>query len=381
MKKRWMIPVVVLAALAAVLMLAGCRLEGMNDGVICGLPVERAAAEEVAADQPASGSWGQINQSMERPENWQSYVENSLFTLGSGEPMEGFPEYTVLDFGTYPSIDGSTVCVPLGMELARQHLGLSEEDLPGFVTFSTTHNAYVRLINQQPNPTVSIASRKAVMDPEKPVSLFLGTEPSDEELKLAADAGVELVKVPFCYDAFVFLVNGRNPVDGLTVQQIRDIYTGKIVSWGMVGAEAEMAEKVIKAYQRPKNSGSQTAMENLVMQGVALSGAEPAYITDGMSDLIRQIGDFENGPLSLGYSYLYYVDGMYKSGEVKVLAVDGFAPTEDNLRAGAYPFTTCYYAVYRKGDADAEAFVSWLTGEAGQKCVRQAGYIPVMDGV
>lgn len=378
MKKFWSIPALVLAALMAVQLLTGCWLADRNDGVICGLPVKRASAEETAADQPASGSWGQINQSMERPENWQQYVENSLFTLGSGAPMEGFPEYTVLDFGTYPSIDGSTVCVPLGMELARQHLGLSEEDLPGFVTFSTTHNAYVRLINQQPNPTVSIASRNAVMDPEAPVSLFLGTEPSDEELQLAADAGVELVKVPFCYDAFVFLVNGENPVEGLTIRQIRDIYTGKTVDWGMVGGEPGM---VIKAYQRPKNSGSQTAMENLVMQGVALSGAEPAYITDGMSDLIRQIGDFENGPLSLGYSYLYYVDGMYKSGEVKVLAVDGVSPAEENLRSGAYPFTTCYYAVYRKGDADAEAFVSWLTGEAGQKCVRQAGYIPVMDGV
>lgn len=325
--------------------------------------------------QPASGSWAQINQSMERPENWQRYVENSLFTLGGGVPMESYPEFTQLDWGTYLSIDGSTVCVPLGMELARQHLGISEEDLPGFVTFSTTHNAYMRLIEGKPNPMVSIASQNAVMDPEEPVRLFLGTEPSDEELQIAADAGVELVKVPFCYDAFVFLVNGKNPVDTLTVQQIQQIYSGSIIRWGDVGGEAG---KLIRAYQRPTNSGSQTAMENLVMQGVALSGAEDAFITDGMSDLIAVVGDYENGPQSLGYSYLYYVEGMYKSGEVKVLAVDSIAPTEENLRSGAYPFTTCYYAVYRKGDAEAEAFASWLTSEVGQKCVRQAGYVPVM---
>jgi len=60
------------------------------------------------------------------------------------------------------------------------------------------------------------------------------------------------------------------------------------------------------------------------------------------------------------------------------LAVDGIAPTEENLRSGAYPSTTCYYAVYRKGDAEAEAFANWLTSEVGQKCVRQAGYVPVM---
>ncbi|MBO5502032.1 MAG: substrate-binding domain-containing protein [Clostridia bacterium] len=339
----------------------------------CGAALSESPAQDA---QPTSGSWAQINQSMERPDNWQSYVENSLFTLGSGMPMEDYPEYTLLDWGTYPSIDGSTVCVPLGMELARQHLGISEEDLPGFVTFSTTHNAYMRLIEGKPNPTVSIASQYAVLDPDKPVNLFLGTEPSDEELQIAADAGVELVKVPFCYDAFVFLVNGKNPVDSLTVKEIQQIYSGSIIQWGDVGGESG---KLIRAYQRPTNSGSQTAMENLVMKGVALSGAEDAYITDGMSDLIAVVGDYENGPQSLGYSYLYYVEGMYKSGEVKVLAVDGIAPSEENLRSGAYPFTTCYYAVYRKGDTDAEAFAAWLTGEEGQQCVRQAGYIPVLN--
>ncbi len=352
MKKRW------LTVILAMVMMVLPGLGGM-----------------AALAEAASGSWGQINQPMEQPDNWQPIVENSLFTIGGGVPMEGYPEVTVLDYGTYPSIDGSTVCVPLGMELARQHLGLSEDDLPGFVNFSTTHNAYVRLIGQKPNPTVVIGSRNAMMDPEKPVNLFLGTEPSDEELQMAAEAGVELMKVPFCYDAFVFLVNGQNPVSELTVEEIRQIYSGSIFSWDKVGGPSG---QLIVAYQRPANSGSQTAMENLVMQGVALAGAEPAYVTDGMGDLVRQIGDFENGPQALGYSYLYYVDTMYKSGEIKVLTVDGVTPTEENLRSGAYPFTTCYYAVYRKGDALAEGFANWLAGPEGQQVVRQAGYIPVL---
>lgn len=326
--------------------------------------------------EASSGSWAQINQSIERPENWRQYVENSPFALSESSPMENYPGYSLVKYGTYPSIDGSTVCVPLGMELARQHLGLEESDLPGFVTFSTTHNAYVRLIEGRANPSVSIASRSAVLDPEAPVRLFLGTEPSDEELRMAENAGVELVKVPFCYDAFVFLVNGSNPVNNLTVQEIRMIYSGEIIHWDKVGGKAG---EMIFAYQRPKNSGSQTAMENLVMQGIPLAAAQPSMVTSGMGELVYQVGNYDNGPRALGYSYLYYVDGMYKSGDVKVLSVDGIAPTEENLRSGKYPFTTCYYAVYVKGDTETEAFVDWLTGEEGQKCVRQAGYIPVMD--
>ena len=65
---------------------------------------------------------------------------------------------------------------------------------------------------------------------------------------------------------------------------------------------------------------------------------------------------------------------MENSG-IKVLAVDGIAPTDENLRSGAYPFTVNYYAVYRRGDANTQAFVDWLVGEEGQKAVRQAGYV------
>lgn len=327
-----------------------------------------------------SGSWGQINQAIERPEGWQRFVENSPFLLGGSEPSGavasvGDSVYAIntRDWGGYPSIDGSTVCVPMAMELARQLLNMEEDDLTGFVSFSTTHYAYERLISRAPNPTVTILSRNEMMDDTHPVDLLLATEPSDEELAMAEEAGVELVKVPFCYDAFVFLVNAKNPVDSLTVQQIRDIYIGKTRLWEDVGGEDGLT---IVPFEREKNSGSQTAMENLVMQGVPLTGAVPNEIVTSMGGLIKRVGDYDNGLNSLGYSYLYYVDALYHSGETKVLSIDGIAPTPENLRSGAYPFSTCYYAVYRKGDLNAAAFATWLVSEAGQRCVQQAGYIP-----
>lgn len=325
-----------------------------------------------------SGSWNHINQTIERPEGWQCHVESSPFVLGESVPageINGTGIFT-RDWGSYPSIDGSTVCVPMAMELARQHLQMQEGDLQSFVCFSTTHSAYERLISRKANPTVTLLSENAMMDDTHPVDLILATAPSDEELAMAAEAGVELMMVPFCYDAFVFLVNAQNPVDNLTVSQIRDIYTGKTREWGAVGGAKDLS---VIPYQRPKNSGSQTAMETLVMQGVPLSGAADNYVADFMGTLLERVGDYDNGPAALGYSYLYYVNDLYHVDAIKVLAVDGIAPTTDNLRSGAYPFTTCYYAVYRKGDANAAAFAEWLQGSAGQSCVRQAGYIPYAD--
>ena len=319
-----------------------------------------------------TGSWGQINQSLERGEDWQRFVEAPTdFQLGDAKPLEGSEGLFIGDWGAYPSIDGSTVCVPLAMELARQWLDLPEEDLNGFVSFSTTPVAYDRLTAGEANPMVTITSRGVMMDDTHPIDIVIGTGPNADERKAAEDAGVELVMVPVCYDAFVFLVNSENPVDSLTAEEIRGIYSGSIFLWSEVGG----TQDVIIPYQRPHGSGSQTAMEELVMAGYALSAAEPNYISDGMADLIAQVGNFDGGLNALGYSYLYYVDALYKSGSLKVLAVDGVAPTPENLRSGAYPYTVYYYAVYAKGNETAERFVDWLVSEQGQACVGQAGYV------
>ncbi|MDL2318273.1 substrate-binding domain-containing protein [Eubacteriales bacterium OttesenSCG-928-A19] len=333
----------------------------------------------MATPGAAEGSWGQINQELARPEGWQRIVTDSAFALGERTEigtLDGRPLYEQA-FGTYPSLDGSTVAVPMAMEFARQHLGLSDEDLAGFVFFSTTHGAYEHLIGKRPNGSAMITSENVAMDERQPVDLILATEPSDDELALAEANGVTLVMKPICYDAFVFITHADNPVQSLTTQQIQAIYTGDIVNWQEVGGE----NAAIHPYQREANSGSQTAMEKLVMQGRPLSAAEENYVTDGMGGLIRRVGSYENSAHSLGYTYQYYIDTLYRSDDIKVLAVDGIAPTAENLRSGAYPFTTNYHAVLRSDDVSAVAgqFLDWMLSPEGQRCIEQAGYIPVLD--
>ena len=328
-----------------------------------------------ACAESSGSSWSQINQSVARGDDWQRIVQNPTdFQLGEAKPLEGGKDLYICAWGDYPSIDGSTVCVPLAMELARQWLDLPEEDLNGFVNFSTTPYAYDRLTNEQGNPMVTIASRGIMMDDTHPIDIVLGTGPNADERAAAEEAGADLVLVPVCYDAFVFLVNSANPVDSLTAEQIRGIYSGAIGRWAEVGGDEN---SLIAAYQRPHGSGSQTAMEELVMDGYELAAAESNYISDGMADLIAQIGNYNNSVNAIGYSYLYYVDSLYKSGSLKVLAVDGVAPTAENLQSSAYPFTVHYYAVYTKGNETAERFVNWMISDEGQACIAQAGYIPL----
>ena len=118
-------------------------------------------------------------------------------------------------------------------------------------------------------------------------------------------------------------------------------------------------------------------MEEMVMKGLIMHNAASNYISSGMSEAVQQIGNYDNGYRAIGYSYLYYVDRLVESENIKVLAVDGIAPTPENLQSDTYPFTVNYYAVYRKGDAQTEAFVNWLVSDEGQLAVAQAGYVPL----
>ena len=334
---------------------------------------EEAYVGEEYEEETSTGSWSQIHQAVSKGENWQQFRTDDRFHLGEKQPLNGYDNLYIMNWGTWPSMDGSTVCVPMAMELARQWLHLEEADMNGFVSFSTTPYAYDRLTQGKPNPLVTIKSQGVMMDDTHPIDLVLATYPNADERQAAADAGVELVYVPFCYDAFVFMVNEANPVDSLTDSAIPEIYTGQHETWASLGGTAQK----LYAYQRPHGSGSQTAMEEMVMAGLEIEKAESNYISDGMSDAVRQIGNYDNGPGAIGYSYLYYVNTLVENSGIKVLAVDGVAPTNENLRTGAYPFTVNYYAVYRSGDANTEAFVNWLVGEEGQKAVQQAGYVPL----
>ncbi len=343
---------------------------------VCLLMVCLLITTPALAENPDTGSWSQINQAVSAGDDWQRFVtddEALQFQLGELTPFSASEGLYIASWGTFPSMDGSTVCVPMAMELARQWLSLPEEDMNGFVNFSTTPYAYDRLIRGQANPLVTIKSQGVMMDDTHPIDLVLATYPNADERQEADDAGVELIYVPFCYDAFIFMINDTNPVDSLTVRQIQEIYTGQVLSWSQLGGK----NRVIDAYQRPHGSGSQTAMEEMVMQGLKMSRVNDNYISDGMADAVQQVGNYNNGQNAIGYSYLYYVNALVESGGIKVLAIDGVAPTDENLQSGTYPFTVNYYSVYRKGDENTEAFVNWLVSDAGQQAVRQAGYVPL----
>jgi phosphate transport system substrate-binding protein len=249
----------------------------------------------------------------------------------------------------------------------------------GFLNFSTTPGAYDKIINGgHTNGMVSKQVSDTLIEEyyfKKRPDIVLATYPSAAELSMAAKAGIELVIKPVCYDAFVFITHKDNPVESLTADQIRKIYTGKITNWKEVGGNSSE----ITAYQREPKSGSQTAMEEMVMKGLSMIKPPTEKINMGMGMMIDAISNYKNNTMSLGYTYKYYIDRLYKSPDIKILKVDGVMPSDENVRNSSYAFVTPYNAVIRSTDINEAGgrFLSWILSDEGQASVSQAGYISI----
>lgn len=277
---------------------------------------------------------------------------------GCGEkpmPEASDPPPPAFTAESYPVIDGSTVTIPLSETLASRLMDLPLEEARQYVLHNKTHPAYVNLIYGK-------------------ADLIFVTGPSEEELQLAEDQGVELEVIPVVHEGFVFLSNEDNPVEGLTLGQIREIYTGKITNWKEVGG----SDMPITAYQRPVNSGSQTGFLEMVMKAEKPMDPPMEQVVAEMGALIDAVAAYDNEPSAIGYSYYYFVMDMWGNDQIKLLSVDGIYPDKDTIRDGSYPLNTAYYGVIRKDEPEnspVREIIDWLLTEEGQQLAEEAGYV------
>lgn len=274
-------------------------------------------------------------------------------TVKSNEEKEQISSEPIFSTENYPRIDGSTATLPLAEAFKANFTGTDIKDVE--VTHTKTHNAYVNLINGD-------------------TDLILVTYPSEEELELAKQNNVELEIVPIVKEAFVFFVNKENSVDNLTLEQIQQIYSGKIKNWKDVGG----TNAEILAFQRPENSGSQSGMLSLVMKDIKMMEPTTETVAMSMADIIDVISDYNNKDTAIGYSYYYYATQMYTSDTMKLLSINGVEPTYENIKNGLYGIQTAYYAVIRKDeleDSDARKLLNEMKSERGQNVAKEAGYV------
>lgn len=309
--------------------------------------------------------------------------ENSLIRIDEKLSID------FVDINTTPRLDGATAFYPVYAAIAQSsYSGLKKEIEANGFRYTSDYwggdNIYLYdpYEYQQAEPLLDICSQlirctqttnayNGLADGNS--DIVFAFKPSDEQIAYAASKGVEFELTLIGYDAFCFFVNNKNPVNNLTIKQIQDIYSGKITNWNKVGGK----NKRIFTFTRPKNSGSQTIMENDVMKNIPINAKFESKVVQTMGQIIVIVDSYLNTSASIGYTFMYYSSNMVTGESIKYIAIDGVSPTHDTVRTGTYLFSTPFYAVTVKGQQTAETkqLLEWLTGTQGQYFIEQCGYV------
>ncbi len=263
-----------------------------------------------------------------------------------------------------PVIDGSTSTYPFTEEVYRAMFVNAAAHPQYPVKHSKSHTSYERLINGEAD------------------MLFASVYPAGDILALAEEKGVELELIPIAYDAMIFFTNPENPVDGLTKAQISDIYVNnRYNTWKDLGG----TDARFYPYCRNNDSGSHAQMEKHFLHGSPIHHKIQSETTSmTMSNILTDVMNvphLDRNGFGLGYSIYYYFNNMDRfydtKTQLKLLSVDGVYPTDDTIADGSYPLSGNAYVVLRKDtpeDAPARRMSEFMLSEAGQECVRLAGY-------
>ena len=197
-----------------------------------------------------------------------------------------------------------------------------------------------------------------------------------EERQAAEANGIQPFEIQVARDALAVIVHLSNPVDSLTLQQISDIYSGKITNWKEVGGE----DRPIVLLSRETNSGTHVYfLEEVIRLGdtenPALFSPDTLLLpsSEGITTEVRQ------NPNAIGYDGLGYV-----TDDVKTIAVaarpgaEYVKPGIESVNAGSYPIARPLFMYTSRGPAGLiKDYIDWIVGPAGQSIVIQLGFVPL----
>ncbi|HUW60998.1 MAG TPA: phosphate ABC transporter substrate-binding protein [Candidatus Bathyarchaeia archaeon] len=196
---------------------------------------------------------------------------------------------------------------------------------------------------------------------------------TEEEKQLARQKNMAIKEYAVARDGIAVIVNPANPLSDLTLQQIKDIYTGAVTNWSQVGG----GTGGILLLSRESSSGTYVFFQEHVLQKSDFTPG--ARLMPATSTIIQAVaGD----KLAIGYAGLGYA--REATAKVKVLGVKADAasaavmPTEETVRSGAYSISRpLYFYVSEPVAQSTQAFIDFCLGQQGQKTVQETGYVPV----
>lgn len=264
------------------------------------------------------------------------------------------------DDGTYGSsmqIKGSDTIVNLIQAWAERFVA----DRPGMnigVTGGGSGTGFAALMNKTCD--IAMSSR----------------EIEDKERNLARSKGVEPVEFIVGLDGLAILINKENPVNNLTVGQLRDIFTAEITNWREVGGE----DRKIVILSRESNSGTHMFFKEHVLRRADKKAKDEFAPQALMMPSSQAIYDEVcQNPNALGYVGMGFINDGVKAVSVASDAGSEYVyPTPGNVMSGAYPVSRPLY-LYTNGqpEGNVREFIDYALSDKGQKIVLETDFVPL----
>lgn len=242
-------------------------------------------------------------------------------------------------------IKGSTTVLPIAQKAAEQFMK-THKDTNVSVSGGGSGNGIKALIDG----TTDIADS----------SRFI----KNKEIKAAVERGVFPVPHRVALDCVVPVVHPSNPLEDISLNALKDIYTGKIRNWKALGGP----DKPIVAISRDTSSGTYEVWEHKVLRKERVS---PRALLQASNGAVAQA--VAKNKYAIGYVGIGYLNK-----DIKPLKVDGREATPTTALNGTFPVSRALF-MFTRGwpTGDAMTFINFVVSPAGQKIVREEGFVPM----
>ena len=192
------------------------------------------------------------------------------------------------------------------------------------------------------------------------------TEIGMSSRELTNEESKNLKEVTIAVDGIGVVVNKNNPVKNLTLEQIKDIFTGKITNWSEVGGE----DKEIVVVSREEGSGTRTAFQEILNYSTE-DTVKNAIVNNSTGATKVMVEENDN---AIGYMSIGYIDDSIAS-----VNVDGVEATADNVKSGEYKIQRPFLLVYKEGalSEEGQEFIDFILSDKGQAIVAEENLVTV----
>lgn len=189
------------------------------------------------------------------------------------------------------------------------------------------------------------------------------------EVDRAKSRGAVTNEIPVALDGLAIVVNAKNPVNSLTLDELRRIYVGQITNWNQVGGP----NMSISVFSRDSNAGTYGFFQEVVLKNQGWGRG--VRFLPSTSEEAREVARTEGGIAYGGVAYfknnrnLKILSVAVKQGDAPI------APTEDNVRSKKYPiWRYLYYYTNGKPKGEVAKFIDFVLSKEGQMLAEEVGY-------